>query len=58
MYLGYIITNKLSNLINLHKRSILRDYAVRIKIFIYITCICILYITCIYVYFDYWFKHI
>lgn len=58
MYLGYIITNKLFNLINLHKRSILSDYAVRIKIFIYITCICILYITCIYVYFDYWFKHI
>lgn len=33
MFLGYIITNKLFNLINLHKRSILRDFAVRIKNF-------------------------
>lgn len=60
MFLGYIITNKLFNLINLHKRSILHDYAVRIKNFIYITCICILYIRCIiiHVYLDCWFKHI
>lgn len=58
MFLGYIITNKLFNLINLHKRSILHNYAVRIKNFIYIKCICILYIRCIHVYFDYWFKHI
>lgn len=33
MFLGYITTNKLFDLIDLHKRSILRDFAVRINNF-------------------------
>lgn len=33
MFLGYIITNKLFDLIDLHTRSIFRDFAVRINNF-------------------------
>lgn len=33
MFLGYIITYKLFDLIDLHKRSILREFAVRINNF-------------------------